>query len=147
MSKQPIELLFVKNELLSKMSLHCVIPNSNTLIGIINVAHSFLDRKHVICTLQLGNPNRGCSHFPHIFLELMWIFYLVWKQRFSCSLSGNTCSPIMLIIELGMVTILWAYYPISFEHMVFGYPFLEPHITTYHSNIAIIKISYQEKLV
>jgi hypothetical protein len=41
-----------------------------------------------------------------------------------------------------MVIIFWARCPISFEHVSFWYPFLEPLQTTYHSNTCaqIIKI-------
>jgi hypothetical protein len=38
MSKQPIQLLLVEIELLSKTLLHYITLNNNTLIGIINVA-------------------------------------------------------------------------------------------------------------
>ena len=43
----------------------------------------------------------------------------------------------MLIIEPKMVIIFLAHSPLSFKHVSFWYSFLEPHQTTYHSNIDI----------
>ena len=39
----------------------------------------------------------------------------------------------------GSLPIMWIIEPrtISFEHMFFSYSFLEPHLITHHSNIAI----------
>ena len=42
----------------------------------------------------------------------------------------------MVTVEPRMVSAFWACSPISFEHMISSWhSFLDPHLTTYHSNI------------
>lgn len=43
----------------------------------------------------------------------------------------------MLPIEPEMVIMFWACISISYKHMSFWYPVLEPHQTTFHSNIVV----------
>ena len=46
-------------------------------------------------------------------------------------------SPIRLIIKFRIVIIFQTQNPTSFEHMFFGYPFLESQHTTYYPNIGV----------
>jgi hypothetical protein len=57
--------------------------------------------------------------------------------------SSYTGPPIMLIIEPRMVSIFWACIPISCKHISLRCPFLEPHLTSYHSHMGfqIIAVS------
>ena len=90
-------------------------------------------------TRCLAYPNQGCRlHFPHKFLELLWISHSLSKWIFLCSsINGHKGPPlIMLTIRSRTVVMFWeALSPISFTDMSFWYPFLEPHI--YHSNIGV----------
>ena len=50
---------------------------------------------------------------------------------------GHISPPIMLTIEFTMVSIFLAPSLISFQHMSFWCPFLDPRLTTYYSNIGV----------
>ena len=88
-------------------------------------------------TRWLANPSRGCRCFPHH----SWRSY---EYLIHCQ-TEDSCAhwmvmytlPIMLTIEPRMVTIFWACSPISFRHKSFWSLFLEPHLTTYPSNIGV----------
>ena len=40
-----------------------------------------------------------------------------------------------------MVSIFWIHGPISLNYVVFGCQFLDPHLTTYHSNIGVLVLA------
>ena len=67
------------------------------------------------------------------------LFYL--NGKISCSLSGHIPPPqkkkIMLTSEPRMISIFWTCSPISSMHMFLWCPFLDPHLTTYRSNISV----------
>ena len=74
------------------------------------------------------------NHVPYQLPELAWISYSISKGKFSCSngfiLNGQINPPplapnIMLPIELRMIIL---------QTHVFGCPFLDQYLTTYHSN-------------
>ena len=88
-----------------------------------------------ISTRWLANPSLGDSNFPHKFMELIWIPHSLSKWRFISSLNGHIYSPIMLTMKPRMIIMCWAHSSISFRYASFWYPLLEPHLTTYHSNI------------
>ena len=44
--------------------------------------------------------------------------------------------PIVLTIECRVVNKIWRRTPIPFNHVSLCYPFLDPHLTTHHSNIS-----------
>ena len=50
----------------------------------------------------------------------------------------------MVTIERRIVSIFWARSSISFEHMSFWCPFLDPHLTTCHANIGVQIIAMSE---
>ena len=43
----------------------------------------------------------------------------------------------MLTVEFRTVSVFWACSSISYEHVHFWCPFIDPHLTTYHSNIGV----------
>ena len=63
--------------------------------------------------------------------------YYLSKWRFFCLVNDNVGLTIMLTIELKMVSVFWARRPISFKHMLFWCLFLDPHQSTFHSNIGV----------
>ena len=65
-----------------------------------------------------------------LFIIKFNIFVLIkWSYSFH---------PTMLTIEPRMVVIFQACSPISFKRMSLWYPFLEAHLTTYHSTIGVL---------
>ena len=84
---------------------------------------------------DIANPNRAHSHLSHNFWNSNFIFQqseisllIKWSYR---------SSPILLIIELKMVNTFWASSPISYKHMSFWCPFLDPHLITCHSHAGV----------
>ena len=70
-------------------------------------------------------------------LELKYISYSLSKWRFSLSLKDHEGPPIMSIVEPRMANKLWAHSSISFIHMTFWCLFLDPHLSTRHSNTGV----------
>ena len=93
--------------------------------------------KHAISTRRLANSSWGCSHFSCKFQSSFEYFRSLSMWRFSCSLNGHRGLPTMLTIEPRMIIIFGAPSSISFKHLSFWIPFLEPHLTTSHSNICV----------
>ena len=52
--------------------------------------------------------------------------------------------PIMLTTEPGMMSVFWTHSPISLEHMSLSHLFLDPHLTTYHSNTGVHMLAILE---
>ena len=76
----------------------------------------------------------------------MNILFMIKTGESCVSLNGHIGPRIMfLIIEPGMVIMIIIEpgvgfepsNPISCKHVSFWYPFLKPHLTTYHSNIGV----------
>ena len=87
----------------------------------------------------LANPNWGCSHFLHKFWSSHEYLFII-KVKILVLLNGHIGPPPKLcwsMIECKMVISVWACGPIFSNHMSFWYLFLEPHLTTYHSNIGV----------
>lgn len=93
-----------------------------------------------------GNPTLLCnSHVDRHWPPLWTIFYSKISSqpggrqyRFSLQIPVACPFPIILTIELRMIIVFRARNPISSEHRSFWYSFLQPHQTTYHSNIDFI---------
>ena len=88
------------------------------------------------------SPNHARSHLPHNFWSSYQNIIHFHKWRFLCSLSGHKDPPITLTIECRFVNL--------FEHilqpiyMSFWCPFLDPLLTTDHSNIGVQIIAMME---
>jgi hypothetical protein len=90
--------------------------------------------KYAIRAGWLANPSQGCSQFPRNSHE----FLIHYQSEDSCAHQMLIhILPIMLTIELRIVTIFWARYSISSKHVSFWDMILEPHQDTYHSNIGL----------
>ena len=78
-------------------------------------------------------PNRARTYLSHIFRSSYEYFFHHQNWRFSCSLSGHIgLPPIMLTVDF------WARNPILFgQHVSFGCPFLDPHLTMYQTKMCV----------
>ena len=63
------------------------------------------------------------------------LFIITRKILTLISRSYNAPPPILLSIDLRMVNIFEHAAPISFEHKSLPCPFLDPHLSTYNSNV------------
>lgn len=87
---------------------------------------------------EIANTNYGHCHFLFIFGACLNI--LSWLQGEDSYQSNIFIPPPtnnMLIIEMKIVNIFWAFGLISFKHMFFYCPFLDPHLITHTSNIGV----------
>ena len=93
-----------------------------------------LELEYVTGMRWLANQNRGRSHFRHDYGAHM---NSLPQWKILCLLNGHTCFSKYVTIESRMdIIIFWTRGPIFFRQVNFflWYPFLEPHLTTYHSN-------------
>ena len=87
---------------------------------------------------MVSNLNGGWSHFSHKLWssrDTLFILKVKILMLIKWSYSTLPLPHIILTIEPQMVIIFWAHTLFSFRHVYSWYMFLEPHLTTCHSNI------------
>lgn len=107
------------------------LPNSDTFLSAptsSKIRNTCFDRR------WLADPNHAHSYRPHNFRSTFELNFLS-KWRFLCSWSGHIGCQMMLILEPRQVGTFLNMWFNLFKHMVsFWCLFLDPHLTTYHSN-------------
>ena len=104
--------------------------------------------KHTIIAPWLANPSHPCNDLPRNFWSSCEYLIDHSKGILMCSLSGPI-GPLppppttMLTIESRMVSKFWTCSSISFKNIFLFFSFcqiLDPHLTTYNSNIGVMNI-------
>ena len=89
---------------------------------------------------MLANPNRSRRHFLMIFGARMNTIFIV-KLKIHVLIKWSHRSPrSRRLLNQERFIVFRARSPISFKHVSSSYMFLEPHLTTYHSNTHVQSI-------